>query len=136
MRLSDVMMTQSRAVTIGIPIRRCSIVPTLRTSGHTKPAIPTGSIERHRMLLMWLAGPAAEKKFTGKASAVDEHDRQMAALAASVMADAEPDAPATTVLLKRFQIQVNALLVLHWPKVERVAKALLVRRELSPARTS
>jgi len=112
------------AILRGVPVRRCSIVPTRTTRGHMLPAIPTGAIEISDLIVMWLAGDAAERRVAGTA-ALSENDIAHASMLVAALAGAELDSPAVTASLARFQLLADAQVALHWSWIERVASALL-----------
>ena len=118
------------AISRGIPVLRCTIVPTRNTGGHVLPNVPTGSIDMHDLLVMWLAGGAAERRLTGKSATLNANDLAYAYLIASVMVRAEPGTKATADHLARYELLADVDVASHWNWIGRVAKRLLVKRTL------
>ena len=121
------------AASLGLPLGRVSIIPAGPTRGAAFLARHFGAFEPPDLLLMILSGPAAEAKYAGVPSQYDAGDRAVAREMAALMADADPDSPATAAILRRYEARACAIVTVHWAKIEKLAAALVRKHELSSA---
>lgn len=88
-----------------------------------------------RLLTYLMAGPAAEKRFSGRSACGDSRDREQAIEVARVIHDMKKpaDHPDVVATVARAELIARALMLddLTWAAVQAVAKALEQKRRLS-----
>jgi hypothetical protein len=127
------------AVQYGYSLRRVVVHPRRQPDGEaglTELVSFTQAIDADavRALVYTMAGPAAERQFTGRSDCGDLRDREQATAIASVIHEHKPvDHPDVAATVARADLIARALMLdpLTWAAVEAVAKALEEKRRLS-----
>ena len=83
------------AVLRNLPVRRCSIIRAGASDGYTKLMESFVHHSARDLLVLVLAGGAADRKVTGEASRQDIRDLEVARMLASLLSDADETAPET-----------------------------------------
>jgi hypothetical protein len=122
--------------------RNVSVIPTTDSAGHTDHFNPLMGIDlnidcsesAHQMaehaIMICLAGPISQRKF----SAQSVRNWQMAGdydQAVVIAQKLRRSDESTKALLEWLAIRTRALVEMHWPPIERVAKALQSRKNLT-----
>lgn len=114
----------------GLAISAATIVPAGSTAGCVRQVQRFGSVDSTDLMVMLLAGAAAERKLTGKPATLDADDRDSARTLASVIVKAEPDSAAVEKHLAMYDVLADAGISQHWDWITRVASALQRKQTL------